>query len=202
MALGAPDGALILGEHSRRSLGLTPRRPGNAPQRHSGTDPLPPRRPVALRGTQCGMAQPHKYHWILEAWGHTFSKASGGGPCRQATNIALGADLSRMWVLAIPGTVPDGEGLAASIPPLYGIHGLWVHTVDAQVILHLLQHADCKRTRGVPRAQRRRSTRWPCSGFRTACACANDTLSTHSGLPGPHPTTATRSLHKADWAAS
>ena len=45
---------------------------------------------------------------------------------------------------------PTGRGLTASPPLLYGIHRPWVHTVDAQVILHLLRHADHERTTGVP----------------------------------------------------
>ena len=52
--------------------------------------------------------------------------------------------------MAIPGTVPHGEGVAASLPLQYGIHRPWVHTVDAQVILHLLRHADHGWTTGVP----------------------------------------------------
>ena len=90
------------------------------------------------------------YYWIPEAWGHTSSDASGGGPCRHATSVALAADLTRTWESAISGTAPDGEGLAASLPPQYGTHRLWVHTVDAEVILHLLQHADREPATGVP----------------------------------------------------
>ena len=52
--------------------------------------------------------------------------------------------------MAIPGTVPHGEGVTASLPLQYGTHRPWVHTVDAQVILHLLRHADHERTTGVP----------------------------------------------------
>ena len=44
----------------------------------------------------------------------------------------------------------DGEGVAASLPLQYGVHQPWVHTVDADVILHLLQYADRERTTGVP----------------------------------------------------
>ena len=55
-----------------------------------------------------------------------------------------------MWAVAISGTVPDGEGMAASLPLQYGAHWPWVHTVDAKVILHLLRHADRERTTGVP----------------------------------------------------
>ena len=40
--------------------------------------------------------------------------------------------------------------MAASLPLHYGAHRPWVHTVDAEVILHLLRHADRERTTGVP----------------------------------------------------
>ena len=97
-----------------------------------------------------GWLSPTGYYWIPEAWDHTSSDASGGGPCKHATSVALAADLTRTWAVAILGTVPDGEGLAASLPLQYGAHRPWVHTVDAEVILHLLRHADCERTTGVP----------------------------------------------------
>ena len=93
---------------------------------------------------------PTRYYWIPEAWGHTSSDASGGGPCRHATSVALAADLTRTCTVAISGTVPDGEGVAASLPLQYGIHRPWIHTVDAEVILHLLRHADRERATRVP----------------------------------------------------
>ena len=89
-------------------------------------------------------------YWIPEAWGHTFSDAWGGGPCKHATSVALATDLSRAWAVAISGTVPDGEGVAASLPLQYSGHRPWVHTVEAEVILHLLRHADRERATGVP----------------------------------------------------
>ena len=97
-----------------------------------------------------GWLSPTGYYWIPEAWGHTSSNVSGGGPCKHATSVALAADLTRTWALAISGTVPDGEGVAASLPLQYSAHRPWVHTVDAEVILHLLRHADRERTMGVP----------------------------------------------------
>ena len=90
------------------------------------------------------------YYWIPQAQGHTSSDASGGGPCKYATSVPLAADLNGMWAVAISGTVPDGEGLAASLPLQYGIHRPWIHTVDAEVILHLLRHADRERATGAP----------------------------------------------------
>ena len=56
------------------------------------------------------------YYWILEAWGHTSCDASGGGPCRRVSSVALTADLTRTWAVAISGTVADGEGVAAFLP--------------------------------------------------------------------------------------
>ena len=74
------------------------------------------------------------------------SDASGGRPCKHATSLALGADLTRTWAVAIMSTVPGGEGVAASLPLQYGTHRPWVHTGDAEVILHILRHADHERT--------------------------------------------------------
>ena len=93
---------------------------------------------------------PTGYYWIPEAWGHTSSDASGEGPCKHATSVALAADLTRTWAVAIWGTVPDGEGVASSLPLQYGAHRPWVHMMDAEVILHLLRHADRERATGVP----------------------------------------------------
>ena len=97
-----------------------------------------------------GWLSPTEYYWIPEAWGHTSSDASGGGPCKHAISVALAADPTRTWAVAISGTVPDREGVAASLPLQYGAHRPWVHTVDGEVILHLLRHADREQTTGVP----------------------------------------------------
>ena len=106
-----------------------------------------------------GWLSPTGYYWIPEAWGHTSSDASGGGPCKHATSVALAAHLTRTWAVAISGTLPDGEGVAASLPLQYGAHQPWVHTVDAEVILHLLRDADREQTTrvlaGAARATRR-----------------------------------------------
>ena len=155
MAQGTCDGSPVLGKHDGWSINPTARPPGNPPRRHQGaergpTDPQPSRRPVALRRPLRGVAQPTGYYWIPDAWGHTSSGVSGGGPCKHATSVPLAADLTRTWAVAISGTVPDGEGVAASLPLQYGAHGPLVHTVDAKVILHLLRHADRERTTGVP----------------------------------------------------
>ena len=56
------------------------------------------------------------YYLIPEAWGHTSSDTSGGGPCRHATSVALAVVLTRTWAVAISGTVPNKEGLAHPLP--------------------------------------------------------------------------------------
>ena len=71
---------------------------------------------------KAGWLSPTGYYWVPEAWGHTSSDASGGGPCRHATSVAAAADLARTWALAISGMVPDREGVAASVPLQHGIH--------------------------------------------------------------------------------
>ena len=143
-----------------------------------------------------------RYYWILEAWGHTSSEASGGGPCKHTPSVALAADLTRTWVVAISGTVPDGEGVAASLSLQYGAHRPWVHNVNAEVILHLLRHADRERTMGVPggaaKVVNQMPLRWLQNGL-----CARGR---HAGHPfwyvraTSHHSDAL--LHKADWTAS
>ena len=97
-----------------------------------------------------GWLSPTGYYWIPEAWSHTSSDASGGGPCRHATSVALAADLTCTCTVAISSTVHNGEGVAASLPLQYGIHRPWVHTVDTEGIPNLLRHADRERARGLP----------------------------------------------------
>ena len=142
-------------------------------------------------GLNAGWLSPTGYYWIPEAWGHTSADASGGGPCKHATSVALAAYLTRTWAVAILGTVPDGEGVATSLPLQYGAHRPWVHTVDAKVILHLVRHADRERTTRVPRARRRWSTRCLYGGSGTACAGEGDTPGTRSGTSQPPRTTVT-----------
>ena len=145
---------------------------------------------------------PTGHYWIPEAWGHTSSNASRGGPCKHAISVALAADLNRTWAVAILGTVPDGEGMAASLPLQYGAHRPWVHTVDAEVILHLLRHADRERTTGVPagaaKVVNQMPLRWLWDGLHARGQQAEhpfwyaQAISHHSDAL----------LHKADWAAS
>ena len=98
--------------------------------------------------------------------------------------------------------MPDGEGVAASLPLQYGAHRSWVHTADAEVILHLLRHADRERTTGVPpgaaKVVNQMPLRWLRDGLRAR--------GRHAGHPfwyvratSHHSDTL---LHKADWAAS
>ena len=142
------------------------------------------------------------YYWIPKAWGHTSSDASGGGPCRHATSIALAADVARTWGVAIPGTVPDGEGVAAALPLQYGTHRPWVHTVDAEVILHLLRDADQKQTTGVPAGAAKTVNQMPLKWLQDATRLRRQ----HTEHPlWSAPATSHHSdalLHKADWAAS
>ena len=98
--------------------------------------------------------------------------------------------------------MPDGEGVAASLPLQYGAHRPWVHTVDAEVILHLLRHADCERTTGVPAGAAKVVNQMPLRWLRDGL-CARGR---HAGHPfwyvraTSHHSDAL--LHKADWAAS
>ena len=149
-----------------------------------------------------GWLCPAGYYWILEAWKHTSSDASGGGPRRHATSVALAAHLTSEWAVAVSDTEPDGEGVAASLPLEYGIHRPWVQMVDAEVIFHLLQHADHERATGVPagaaKVVNQMSVRWLQDSLRVR------------GQHTVHPfwfawATSNHSdalLHKADWAAS
>ena len=177
--------------------------PGNT--RALSVDQLTPSHPDVRwhsANLNAGWRGPTGYYWIPEAWGHTSSDASGGGPCKHTTSVALAANLNRTWAAAISGMVPDGGGLAASLPLQYGAHQPWVHTVDAEVIIHSLRHADRERTTGVPagaaKVVNQMPLRWLWDGL-----CARGR---HAGHPfwyaraTSHHSDAV--LHKADWAAS
>ena len=90
------------------------------------------------------------YYWIPETWGHTSSDASGEGPCKHATRAALAVGMTRTWAVAISGTVPDREGVAASLPLRYARQGPWVHTADAEVMFYLLRHVDRETNTVIP----------------------------------------------------
>ena len=51
--------------------------------------------------------------------------------------------------VAISGPVPDGDGVVVSRSLQYGTHRPRVHTVEAELILHLLRHADHEQTIGT-----------------------------------------------------
>ena len=122
-------------------------------------------------------------------WGHTSSDASRGGSCRHASGVPLAANLTRTWSEAISGTVPDGEGLVASLPLQYGVHRRWIHTVDAEVILHT----------GVPAGAAKLVNQMPPRWLQDACTRQSNTPSTHFGLPKPPPTTATPYCTRRTW---
>ena len=149
-----------------------------------------------------GWLSPTGYYRIPEVWGHTSSDASGGGPCRHATSVALAADLTGTWAVAISGTVPNGEGVAASLPLQYGAHRPWVHTVDAEVIRHLLRHADCERATGVPagaaKVVNQMPLRWLRDGLRARGQHAEHP-SWYARATSHHSDTL---LHKAEWPLS
>ena len=104
--------------------------------------------------------------------------------------------------MAISGTEPDGEGVAASLPLQYRAHWPRVHTVDAEVILHLLRHADRERATGVSAGAAKVVNEMPLRLF-------PDGLHARGQYAG-HPFWYARAtshhsdalLHKADWAAS
>ena len=173
--------------------------------RAQSVDPLTPSHPDVRwhsADLNAGWLSPTGYYWIPEAWGHTSSDASGGRPCKHATSVALAADLTRTWMVAISGTVPDGEGVAASLPLQYGAHRPWVHTVDAEVILHLLRQADREQTTGVPAGAVKVVNQMPLRWLRDGL-CAQGR---HAGHPfwyvraTSHHSDAL--VHKADLAAS
>ena len=83
VAQGTCDGTSVLGKHDGRGGDPAARPPGDQPRRHQGaergpTDPKPPRRPVALRRPQRGVAQPHRV--LLDPGGlgpHLFRRVRG-----------------------------------------------------------------------------------------------------------------------------
>ena len=161
-----------------------------------------PQVPWHSAALNAGWLSPCGYHWIPEACSHASSDASGGRPCTHASSVALAADLAHTWAVAIPDTVPDGAGVAGSLPLQYGTDRPWFHTVNAQIIFHLLRHADQDRTTRVPagagKAVDRMTLKWLQDGLRVR------------GQRTEHPFWFARAtfhhsdplLHNADWAAS
>ena len=149
-----------------------------------------------------GSLNPTGYCWIPESLGQGTSNASGVGSCKHATGMALPANLSRTCAVAIPGTVPNGDKMAASLPLHYRTQRPSVHTVHSEVIPYLLQHLDHKKTTGAPTGvatvveqlplqwlKEGLNTRWQHAQYPFWFARAT---SDHSDAL----------LHKADWAAS
>ena len=144
------------------------------------------------------MAQPHRVVLDPGGLGPHLLRCVGG----RALQARQKRRSRRTWAVAISGTVPGGEGVAASLPLQYGAHQPFVRTVDAEVILHLLRHADRERATGVPagatKVVNQMPLQWPQDRLRAR------------GQHTEHPfwyaqATSHHSnalLHKADWAAS
>ena len=207
MAQGTFDGTSVLGKHDRRSGDPAARPSGDQPRRHQGaergpTDPQPCRRPVALRRPQRSVAQPHRVlldpgglgpHLFRRVRGRTLQtrhqRRSGRRPHPHVGGGHLGHGARRGGGGRLP-------------PPQYGAHRPWVHTVDAEVILHLLRHADRERTTGVPAGAAKVVNQMPLQWLRDGLCARRQ----HAGHPfwyvraTSHHSDAL--LHKADWAAS
>ena len=100
VARGTCDGTLVLGKHDRRSGIRLHDHPAISPgdTRALSPDHLTPSHPNVWwhsADLNAGWLSPTGYFWIPGAWGHTSSDASGGGPCKHATSVALAADLTR-----------------------------------------------------------------------------------------------------------
>ena len=136
-----------------------------------------------------GRLSPCRYYWTPEAWGQTSSDASGRGGCKHATSVALAADLSRTWAVAISGTVREGWPPPSPYNTVPTDHGSTRWTPKSSSTSCGTQMASGPR--GSPRAQRRWSTRCPCGGSGTACACEGNTPGTRSGTSEQPRTTVT-----------
>ena len=138
-----------------------------------------------------GWLSPTGYYWIPEAWGHTSSDASGGGPCKHATSVALAADLTCTWAVAIWARCPTGRGWPPPSPynTVPTDHGSTRWTPKSFSTSCGTQIASGPR--GSLRARRTWSTRCPCGGSGTACEREGDTPGTRSGTSKPPRTTVT-----------
>ena len=151
---------------------------------------------------KAGWLSPTWYSWILEARGSTSYDASGGGPCKHTTSDALAADLTRTWAVAFPGTVPDGEGVAASLPLQYGIRSLWVHTVDAEVVLDLLWHAAREQATHIPAGAAKVFNQMPLQWLQDSLRVRGHHTEHSFRFARATSHHSDALLHKADWAAS
>ena len=103
--------------------------------------------------------------------------------------------------MAISGTVPDGEGVAASRPLQYGIHSPWIHTVDAEVILHLLRHADRERATGIPAGVAKVVIQMPLRWLQDSLRVRGQHIEHLFSFARATSHHSDALLHKADWAA-
>ena len=108
-----------------------------------------------------GWLSPTGYYWIPEAWGHTSSDASGGGPCKHATSVALAADLTARGRWPSRARCPTGRGWPPPSPynTVPTDHGSTRWTPKSSSTSCGTQIAN--KPRGSPRAQQRWSTRCP-----------------------------------------
>ena len=104
--------------------------------------------------------------------------------------------------MAILGTVPAREGVAAFLPLQYGIHSPWVHTVDAEVILHLLRHADPEPPTGVPAGAAKVVNQMPLRLLQDSLRVRQQHTEHPFWFAGANFRHGDALLHKADWVVS
>ena len=122
VAAGALDGTPVLGKYLYQGRGPIPRPPNPQCKQHAGpwrepAGPQPPRHPVAAHATQRGMVEAQQI--LLEPGGlapNVCRRLGRGEARRQTTEVALPAIISRTWAVALRGTIPVAEGVAASLP--------------------------------------------------------------------------------------
>ena len=81
--------------------------------------------------------------------------------------------------------------MAASLPLHYGAHRPWVHTVDAEVILHLLPARRSRATTGVPAGAAKVVNQMPLRWLRDGLCARGQHAGTRSGTSEPPRTTVT-----------
>ena len=92
--------------------------------------------------------------------------------------------------------------MAAPFPLKYGAHRPWVHTVDAEVILHLLRHADCERAAGVPASAVKVVNQMPLLWLQDGLRARGQRAEHPFWYARATPNHSDALLHKADWAGS
>ena len=138
-----------------------------------------------------GWLSPTGYYWIPET-------SATPPPMRRGADPASTPPPS----LSLPTSLARRRWPSRALPLQYGAHWPWVHTVDAEVILHLLRHAHGEQTTGLPagaaKVVNQMPLRWLPDGLHAR------------GQHAEHPFLYARAtsqhsnalLHKADWAAS